>query len=358
MFPVLHATYLTAQKCYLNGATPATPTEVEILYFRMDLIAGERSATPAIGGNHEKTRKEAEQPKQTSTTGTKETTMKPTQAGSSAGQAIPAPTATVKVSDKDELGVWVVGEGTPVILVHGALIWSLLKPLAEELAKRGDYQVIWYHRCGYNGNPTEPADVAGQARDTVKIMDELDIEKAHVVGHSAGANYALELATLAQDRLLSVALLDFVLVEHVESRAMFLEAMKPSIAKAQAGDFEGAGADFLSAMGATEDLLKRYLPRSWSAMAQDAPTWFQVDLPALAEWRLDPANVKVIEIPIAFISVTGLPPFRETGEVLQTWQPKLTLLEFSTDNHFFPVTATVETAAVIDNWIKNQGTTS
>ena len=281
--------------------------------------------------------------------------MKETEAGTTMAQAMPDPTITVKVSDKDELDVWVVGEGIPVVLVHGALWYFLLKPLAEELAKKGDYQAIWYHRRGYNGKPTEPVDVPEQARDVVKILDELKISKAHVVGHSAGAAFVLELAMQAPDRLLSAALFDFMLGNQVESREILMEAMKPSIEKAQAGDFVGGAADFLAALGGTKERLERALPGAWAAMAKDAPTWFQVDMPALMKWTPDPAKVKAIEVPLAWLRVSEFPPIRETGELLQKWLPNLTVLEISTDDHFFPITATAETAEVINNWIK--GTT-
>lgn len=154
--------------------------------------------------------------------------MKAAQSGATTAQEMPAPTATVKVSAKDELDVWVVGEGTPVVLVHGAFFWYLLKPLAEELAKKGDCQAIWYHRRGYNGKPTEPVDIPDQARDIVKILDELEISKAHAVGHSAGAAFTLEVAMQAPDRLLSAALFDFALANQVESGHMLKEASMPN----------------------------------------------------------------------------------------------------------------------------------
>ncbi len=187
-------------------------------------------------------------------------------------------------------------------------------------------------------------------------LDELGISKAHVVGHSAGSCYVLELATLAQDRLLSAALLDFVLVAQVDSGKMLVAAMRPSVDKAHAGDFEGAAAVMLAGLGCTKELMDRTLPGSWSAMVKDAPTWFQLDMPALNQWTPDPGKVKAIGVPVAFMSVGELPPFLETGELLQKWLPELKLLEISTDHHFFPVTATAETATVIDSWIKSQGT--
>lgn len=131
--------------------------------------------------------------------------------------AIPEPTTTVKVSAKDDLDVWAVGEGMPVVLIHGLFFYNLLKPLAEELAMKGDYQVIWYHRRGYNEKPTEPVDIPEQAQDVVKILDELKIPKAHIVGHSAGAVFTLALVTEAAGRVSSVALLDFMLANDVES---------------------------------------------------------------------------------------------------------------------------------------------
>lgn len=246
-------------------------------------------------------------------------------------------------------------EGTPVVLIHGAFFGSLLKPLAEELARKGEYQAIWYRRRGYNGAPTEQVAVPEQARDVVKILDELQISKAHVIGHSAGGVFALALALEAPDRLLSVACFDCALAQ-VPSAGMLAELAKPAIAKAQAGDFEGAAAEMLSGLGVTRELMDRVLPGSWSALAQDAPTWFQADAPVINAWTPDGAKVNAIEVPVAWMESGDFPPIHETGELLRKWQPASTVLEISTDHHFFPVTATAETVEVIDRWIKNRGT--
>lgn len=269
-------------------------------------------------------------------------------------RTIPPPTTSVKVADQDELDVWVVGEGTPVVFVHGALLYSIFKPTAQELAKKGNYQAIWYHRRGYNAKPTEPADVVTQSQDIVKILDALDIRKAHVVGHSAGAAFVLALALQAEDRLLSAALLDFVLIGQVESSGFFLEAVAPSLQKAQAGDLEGAAKEFLDVVGCTKELVDRTLPGSWSAMANDAPTWFQRDTPALNAWTPDSGKMAAIDGPVAFLPTSQVPPLRETGELLRSWLPRLKMLELSVDNHFFPLSATAETAALVDSWIRSQ----
>ncbi|MBW3584155.1 MAG: alpha/beta hydrolase, partial [Euryarchaeota archaeon] len=206
--------------------------------------------------------------------------MKKTETEVATAERTPAPTLSVKVSDKDELDVWVVGEGVPVVLIHGAFFGSLLKPLAEQVAAQEGYQAIWYRRRGYNGKPTAPAPVPVQAQDVVKILDALGIDKAHVVGHSAGGVFALALAIEAPDRLLSAAFFDCILTQ-VPAAGMLADLAKPAIAKAQAGDFEGAAATFLAGLGVDQELMDERLPGSWSALTRDAPTWFQVDAPVI-----------------------------------------------------------------------------
>ncbi|MBE0433836.1 alpha/beta hydrolase [candidate division WOR-3 bacterium] len=286
--------------------------------------------------------------------------MKKTENDTTTAQAIPAPTAKVKVSDSDELEVWVVGEGTPVVMVHGALLWNLFKPLVDELAKKDGYQLIWYHRRGYRGKPTEAVELADHAPDIIKILDELEISKAHVVGHSLGANIVLELAMYAPNRLLSAVLLETVMLAQVESAKEFGEVMKPVMAKAESGDFEGASADFI-ADSVSKEFLERVLPGSWAEMVTDAPTWWTMELPAIAKWTVDPAKVKAIEIPLALVLSSDLPypHVIETSELLKKWQPKAKRLEVpGSDNHFYLVTETAKTAAILDDWIKSQGTTN
>lgn len=269
-----------------------------------------------------------------------------------ASRKLPAPTTSVKVTDKDELDVWVVGDGVPVVLIHGAFFGSLLKPLAEQLANEG-YQAIWYRRRGYNGKPTRPVPVQEQARDVTKILDELGIDKAHVIGHSAGGVFALALATETPERVLSAAFMDCVLTQ-VESAAMLADLAKPAMAKVQTGDFEGAAAAFLAGLGVDQQLMEQRLPGSWSALGRDAPTWFQADAPTINQWAPDPDRFKALAMPLAWAESGPFPPIHDTGELLRTWQPKMQVLDLSTDHHFFPVTASAETAAVLDRWIQGQ----
>lgn len=81
-----------------------------------------------------------------------------------AQQAMPDPTTKVRVSAKDELDVWVTGEGDPVVLVHGGMARDLHKPLTDELVRTRGCQAIHYGRRGHGGHgmPGEAAHIAGQ----------------------------------------------------------------------------------------------------------------------------------------------------------------------------------------------------
>jgi pimeloyl-ACP methyl ester carboxylesterase len=288
----------------------------------------------------------------------KEPTMNTTDQGTpedrtKGAEAMPVSTAKVRVSAREELEVWVVGEGTPVVMVHGALLWNLFKPLIDELAKRDGYQLIWYHRRGYKGKPTEAIELAGHAADIVKILDKLEIGKAHVVGHSLGANIVLELAMHAPERLLSAILLEPVMLQ-VESAKQFGELMKPIMAKAESGDFEGASTDFLEG-SVSKEFMERVLPGSWAEMVTDAPTWWTMELPALAEWAVDPAKVKAIKAPLSLVLGSPWPHVLETSKLLKEWHPQAKKLEVpGAEDHFFHIKQTAATAMVLDDWMKSQ----
>jgi pimeloyl-ACP methyl ester carboxylesterase len=98
------------------------------------------------------------------------------------------------------------GDGTPLVLLHGGMLTidlnfaSLIPTLAER------HQVIGVELQGHGrtadiDRPITPAALAG---DVVGMLDQLGIDRAHVLGHSMGAGVALELAVNHPDRVRSV----------------------------------------------------------------------------------------------------------------------------------------------------------
>ena len=105
----------------------------------------------------------------------------------------------------------VEGEGEPVILVHGFSVNMELQwgqpGVLRELAK--DYQVIAIDNRGH-GQSDKPHDPEAygteMVEDVVRLMDELEIDKAHVVGYSMGGFITNKLIATHPDRLLSATL--------------------------------------------------------------------------------------------------------------------------------------------------------
>jgi pimeloyl-ACP methyl ester carboxylesterase len=107
------------------------------------------------------------------------------------------------------------GKGEPVILIHGFTAPSaeaawVKSPLGEvnvlpTLAK--EFRVI-APECRGHGKSSKPHDVkeygTEMAEDVIRLMDHLNIEKAHVVGYSMGSGIAGKLLVEHPKRLLSV----------------------------------------------------------------------------------------------------------------------------------------------------------
>jgi pimeloyl-ACP methyl ester carboxylesterase len=279
-------------------------------------------------------------------------------------QAMPDPTTRVRVSAKDELDVWVMGEGDPVVFIHGGMARDLLKPLADELVRTGGYQAIHYGRRGHGGHglPGETADIAGQATDVVTILDALGIYKAHVVGHSFGADIAVELATRIPDRLLSATLLEapFAQTDAMQQGLKDLGASMSLIAnKYTNGDADGAVTtfwEFTSEVEGLAELIEPILPEGARELAAvDLGTWLQVDLPAMSKWMADPAAVKEITTPIAWIGGSGSAPvFAESRALLREWLPTTRAVDISGAGHYFPVLKPAETATALDELLGSQ----
>src|ERR1022692_1893614 len=97
------------------------------------------------------------------------------------------------------------GGTRPLILVHGLLLSQQMhRQLAEDLAARGN-RVITVDLLGH-GESDRPRDMWRYSmsifgEQLLGLMDHLKIEQAVVMGTSLGANAALEIASVAPERL-------------------------------------------------------------------------------------------------------------------------------------------------------------
>jgi pimeloyl-ACP methyl ester carboxylesterase len=116
--------------------------------------------------------------------------------------------AAMSPSDGYEPHVEQDGFGVPVVLVHGTPLdlhcWDALVPaLARAL------RVIRYDLRGHGtaANVPVPDSFDLLADDIAALLDRLEIERAHVVGHSFGAQIAQNFALRHPDRVRSLGVL-------------------------------------------------------------------------------------------------------------------------------------------------------
>jgi pimeloyl-ACP methyl ester carboxylesterase len=99
----------------------------------------------------------------------------------------------------------VAGRGEPVILVHGfAGNLEMWRPLIADLSK--DHEVIAFD-CRGHGNsdkPHEPEKYGIEmVNDVTRLMDHLQISKAHIMGYSMGGGIVMKMLVEHPDRFLT-----------------------------------------------------------------------------------------------------------------------------------------------------------
>jgi len=204
-----------------------------------------------------------------------------------------------------ELAYDVQGEGEPVLFIHGAIWADFLRPLAEQPAFRG-FQRIRYHRRGY-GESGGPAGGFGmQAADIVALLDHLEVDRAHLVGHSEGAMIALVLAASDPDRVRSLALLEplpssswLAASDFADLLGILRPAFEAMVGSYQAGDvagayeslFEPTGLDWRAAAEAAG-------PGVVDQGIKDAATFVEGEASALVEWNYGVEQAATIDSPV------------------------------------------------------------
>jgi hypothetical protein len=129
------------------------------------------------------------------------------------GLAHAAEKLTVKTFDSNgvKIAYFIQGKGEPVVLIHGWLSsaginWAL-PGISELLAK--DFQVIALDVRGH-GLSDKPMkeDAYGPelVEDVVRLLDHLEIKKAHIVGYSMGGIIAGNFVVKHPDRVRSLTL--------------------------------------------------------------------------------------------------------------------------------------------------------
>jgi pimeloyl-ACP methyl ester carboxylesterase len=259
-----------------------------------------------------------------------------------------------------ELAYDVQGEGEPVLFIHGAIFADFLRPLAEQPAFSGFWR-IRYHRRGYgeSGGPAGGFDM--QTADIVALLDHLDVDRAHLVGHSEGAMIALVLAASYPDRVRSLALLEplppltwVAASDFAEALGSFGALMEAMMGRYQAGDSVGAldvlftpqGLDWRAAAEAAG-------PGVVDQGIRDAASWFDCEAPALAQWSFGSEDAARIDCPLLSWrapSEEPMPP-RAARAFLHELFPQLEEVTLGGGDHFSVATDPAAVAEPIAEFV-------
>lgn len=167
------------------------------------------------------------------------------------------------------LGGWAVGDGTPVLLVHGGpgLSFEYLDGLVDELG--AGVRIAAFQQRGL-----EPSTLAGPFTmsqaidDVIAVLDGLGWRQAVLVGHSWGGHLVLRTAAAHPDRLLGVLSVDPIGVVGDGGTAAFEAEMGARTAKAGRARAQALDARAMAGEGTTEDALEG-LAIMWPAYFAD-----------------------------------------------------------------------------------------
>jgi pimeloyl-ACP methyl ester carboxylesterase len=210
--------------------------------------------------------------------------------------------------------VEIQGTGQPVLLLHGMALdrrtWDAqMEPLSEQ------YRVVRIDLHGFGKSSTVDG-AYSHAEILEQLVNELDIERPHLVGHSMGGRIAAQFVQTHPGAAASLTLLC------ADVAGLPFKTLGPAFGKifdaAQAGDIDGAKRLFLG-LGSFDSLRQR--PGAFALverMVNDYSGWLFANVQANPERRPTPATADVLHaFQLPTLVVTGeldVPDFQDIAD--------------------------------------------
>ncbi len=234
------------------------------------------------------------------------------------------------------------GSGEPVVLIHGSIIADAFAPLLKEPSLTEHYRVISYHRRGFAGSThhSGPFTIRQQAADSSGVMKHLNLDRAHIVGHSYGGLVALQLALDAPPRVHSLSLLEPALIGAIPSGPQAMQLMMQGIGLYQAGNKAGAIDAFSRLVGGENyrSVVDRVVPGAFELAVRDADTFFEVEVPAMQSWIFTSEDAKRIKQPVLNVLGAESDQFmQEVHKLVREWLPQAETLSLTKANHMLQI---------------------
>jgi pimeloyl-ACP methyl ester carboxylesterase len=236
------------------------------------------------------------------------------------------------------------GSGAPLLLIHGGLLTGWFDLLCQEPALSERYRLLSFHRPGYGRSsvPSGPVGLGSQSACCLALMRHLDVERAHVVGHSIGGCIALQLALDAPDAVASLVLLEPPVLTAVTDRAG-ARVIGESAQRWQQGD--SAGALDLFMKGVVDPDYQKFFDEIWPAgkdeLARGGKPFFETDQPSNQAWQFGAAEAARIAQPVLLVIGDGsdrVNPFRsQVQSSLLEWLPNAEPFTLPHATHLLPL---------------------
>lgn len=197
------------------------------------------------------------------------------------------------VVNEVELEYSVLGkkEEEPIIFIHGGIIADSNIPLFSEPSLK-NYRLVHYRRRGYAGSSKDKLSISisEQALDCKNLLDYLEINHVHIVGHSVGGTIALQFTLEYPHYVNTISLLEPALTGYgQDDNYEVIEEFMPMIELYDKGQKQKAidifmrntiGNDYLK-------LMEERLPvDAYDLAVIDAKTYFHYEIPSMKEWKL------------------------------------------------------------------------
>ena len=250
------------------------------------------------------------------------------------------------------------GHGEPLVLLHAGVFADWFARLDSEPALAG-LRRIHVVRTGYaDPPPAEPLSVADHADECAGLLRSLGVERAHVLAHSSGTVFALQLALdhpdLVGDHVLSdPPLIDTLLAP--EDREAVGALLGPTIGAAAdavaRGELGTAFDVFMTALcgpGYRSVVAAALGPDGLARAERDCGYFFTGEIPAVARWQFDDDLAKRIEQPVLLVAGgSGHPATRRLVEHLAGLLPDAGTVTVAGRNHLLPLQAPAELARLV-----------
>ena len=235
-----------------------------------------------------------------------------------------------------------------MLFVHGfGLDARMWQPQIEALADK--HRTIAVTLPGFGPNPTTSSDGVSAARAILEVLDSLNVERAHVVGHALGGAVAADFALAFPHRVRTLVLVAALL----RGRNSGIASWTPAATLAREGNMTAAAKTWLAD------------PLFASAMANPdlAPQLreFASDYGG-AHWRdeitttfesADPPGERLASITAPTLVVVGtedLPTFRAMADEYATTVPRARKVELSGAGHMASLEASPAFNAALRNF--------